>query len=136
MQEMKISGRLSRRGLMKGATASAVALPLAGAVAPGSSSAAVNDASVFVTATVVRATHSRGTPGALRIGVRASILEAGAHGIERVLVIDAVPFGAAPSEIGQLIAQGVREQVSRILNRPDAPVRPEQVAVQVFGGAL
>lgn len=129
-------GRLSRRGLIQGATAGAVAaVPLMG-IANGSRAAAFETAKpVMVTATVVRASHAA-TPGTLRIGVRTSIMTPGESLRTRVLVVEAVPFGRSPDETGRLIADGVRVQVARLISSPERRVDPEDVAVQVFGGAL
>lgn len=135
MATEQIRSRLSRRGLMKGATASAAALPLAG-VTSLTRAADFNAAKpVLVTATVVRASHAEET-GSLRIGVRASILAEDGALRHRVLVVEPVPFESAPEEMGRLIAAGVREQVARQISTGDRAFTPDEIAVQVFGGAL
>lgn len=127
------SGVSRRRFMKRVAGTAAVPAALMGAATHG---VAAVSSDIRVAATVVRASHSAGTPDALRIGVRASVLAPGFTANDLVFVVDEVRFGASPQESGRLIAESVRSQVADLLRRRGTDTAPERIQVQVFGGAL
>jgi len=132
---MKDARGVNRRSLMKGMAGTAVAPAVLGSAALTASGAAVApEATVAVT--VVRATHSRSEPNALRIGVRASIRSADVVLDGTVLVIEPVAFGISATDAGDQIAKGVRSQVAEMLDKRELATDPDRIAVQVFGGVL
>jgi hypothetical protein len=122
---------VSRRMFMRTAAVAAAA-----PTALAASAVAADSADVHVAATVVRASHSKTTRGALTIGVRASVLAEGFGRDNVVLAVDGVRFGASADDTRQLITNKVRERISMELERAGVPVSADRIAVQVFGGVL
>jgi len=116
---------------MKGAAGTAAVPALVASAA--NSAAATPD--VSVAATVVRTSHSRSAPHALRIGVRASVQAADFSADNLVFVVEPVRFAASPQETGRQIAESVRGQVAALLERQGIS-EAGQIEVHVFGGAL
>lgn len=127
---MQKSG-VSRRGFVRSAAAVAAAPSVLTAT---KTSAAMAD--VSVAATIVRASHSKAEPHALRLGVRASVQSADFRADNLVFVVDPVPFGASASDTGDRIAESVRQQIAALLASRGAETTLDRVAVQVFGGVL
>ena len=122
---------VSRRMFMRTAAVAAAA-----PTALAASTVAADSSDVHVAATVVRASHSKATRGALTIGVRASVLAEGFGRDNVVLAVDGVRFGASADDTRQLITRRVRERIAMELERAGVPVSPDRIAVQVFGGVL
>lgn len=136
--------RVSRRNLVgRAATASAAAGLAAGAVGAGIATAAPIGRQraqpaqhvASVVATVVRSHHSATIPGAMSVGVRASVFGPGLSGRGLVLVIEPIEFGTT-EQVNQAIADGLRLRVTDMLAQRGQEVAPEEIAVQLFGGSL
>ncbi len=138
--------RVSRRRLVgRAATASAAAGLAAGAFGAGIASATAAPISpqaavsarytASVAATVVRAHHSATSPGAMSIGVRASVFGPQFTKRGMVLVLEPIEFGTT-EQVNRAIAESLRQRVSDLLAQQGQVVTPEEVAVQVFGGSL
>lgn len=127
---MTSNSNVSRRRFMR--TAAAAAAPVVAATA--SASAAGVD--VLAAATVVRASLSRETPGALRLGVRVSVLAESYRSDNLVVPVDDVGFNASADSTRERITSAVQHRVSHELARNNISTAPERIAVQVFGGVL
>lgn len=130
---MKSKLGVSRRGFVKGVAGTA-AVP--GAMAGLSSTSAATPDGVSVVATVVRVSHSRLAPKALRVGVRASVQGPDYDLDNIVLVVEPVPFGSSASEMNAVITRSVEEQVADLIERRGLALAGSHLAVQVFGGVL
>lgn len=53
-----------------------------------------------------------------------------------VVVVESVEFGLPTAQINARIADSVRDKVGALLARQDRQIAPDDVVVQVFGGAL
>lgn len=123
--------KVSRRRFMRGAAVAAAAPTVfAGATVTAA------PADVNVAATVVRASHSKTDPGALRIGVRASVLAGDLARDNIVVVVEPVRFGAPSDETRDLISKQVQRRIAEILTERGTTIAPDHIAVQVFGGVL
>ncbi len=88
-----------------------------------------------VSGMIVRADHSPTAAGKLAVGVRASIWHLNLEATGVVLVVEPVDFTGAEA-INVQIASGLRQQVGSLLAERGHPTDPEEIAVQLFGGAL
>lgn len=123
---------VSRRGFVRGVAGTAAAP----AALAGMATANAAPADVSVAATVVRASHSKVDPHALRLGVRASVRGPNETMEGVVLVVEPVRFGASAAETRALIAESVQTQIAAMLVKRGVQARADHVAVQVFGGVL
>lgn len=89
-----------------------------------------------VAATVVRASHSKTSPGRLTIGVRASVLAEGFNGKNVVVTVDDIRFGASGDETRTLITKAVQDRIASLMSERGTQVASDRIAVQVFGGVL
>jgi hypothetical protein len=124
---------VSRRRFIKSATGAAAAPAAILAAGKHSATAA---ASVHAVATVVRATHSRSYPQALRIGVRVSVRAPEVSLENLVLLVEPVSFSSGADKTGAAIAASVRSQVAARLEERGMTIREDDIAVRVFGGVL
>jgi hypothetical protein len=121
---------VSRRRFVKGVAGTAAAPAAIAGFAQGGAYASSTD--IRIAAKVVRVSHSRMEPNALRVGVRTSVQAADIVLDNIVLVIDGIPFGAAPADM----RSRVTAQIRKLLARRGVEAPAESVAVQVFGGVL
>lgn len=121
---------VSRRGFVTGAAGAAVLPAALGGIGTVTAAAPPE---ISIAATVVRVSHSKVEPHALRVGVRTSIQAPELDLDNIVLVVDGIPFMAEPARIRALIAEGVKEQVGRLLAGRDIAASADRAAVQVFG---
>lgn len=129
---MRSTTGVSRRNFMRTAAAAA-AVPAAVAT---SAHVAAENAEVLVAATVVRASLSRTERGALRVGVRVSVMADGFAKENIVVTVDGVRFGASTDVTRKVITLVVQERVAAELAASGSPVVADRIAVQVFGGVL
>jgi hypothetical protein len=125
---------VSRRRFVKGVAGTAAAPAAIAGFAQGGAYASSTD--IRIAAKVVRVSHSRMEPNALRVGVRTSVQAADIVLDNIVLVIDGIPFGAAPADMRSRITESVTAQIRKLLARRGVEAPAESVAVQVFGGVL
>lgn len=120
---------VSRRGFVKGA-AGAAAAPAALA---GIDATTAAPPEISIAATVVRVSHSKLAPHALRVGVRTSVQTSAGTLDNVVLVVDGVTFNASPTQMRSVIAESVKEQVGSLLAGRNIEASIDRAAVHVFG---
>jgi len=129
---MKEKTGVSRRSFMRNAAVAAAApTALAGAATSHASAA-----DVLVAATVVRASHSRDVQGALKIGVRASVVAEGFSRDNIVVTVDGVRFGATADVTRDMITAAVQQCIAQEMATSGSDIAADRIAVQVFGGVL
>lgn len=122
---------VSRRNFMR-AAAAAAAVPAAAATSVN----AADTADILVAATVVRASLSRTERGALRLGVRVSVMAEDFTRENIVVTVEGVRFGASADETRRLISKAVQERIVGELESAGVAVDSNRIAVQVFGGVM
>lgn len=130
---MKPDSHVSRRRFMKTAAVAASAPVVAASV---SASASPSRQDVLVAATIVRASISRNEPGALRLGVRVSVMADEYRNENLVVSVDGVQFNASADVTRRIVTSAVRDRVMQELARNNATMPADRIAVQVFGGVL